>query len=334
MILVTGASGLLGSFICKKLVDEGYQVKAMVRTRSDQRLLNGIADQLQIVEADILDISSLEEIRDGVTTIIHSAAIISFHKRDFKHMMKTNVEGTANIVNMAIKTGIKDLIHISSVAALGRSKKSNILINEDQKWENSNLNTGYALTKYLSELEAWRGQEEGLNVAVVNPSIILGPGDWNKSSSRLFKYVWDENKFVTKGSFNYVDVRDVQDAILKIINTKCFGQRFILNGGCETYKKVFAMIGSAMGKKPPSIEAKPWMVNLYLFSQWVRFLFTGKRPLVSREVSKQSQFSFIYDNTKVKTLLGCTFRNLEDTLNWTCEGFLKELKGDRKKIYS
>ena len=318
MVLVTGATGLIGSFICKILVENGFSVRALFRKNSDFGLVSAFKDKIDWVEADVLDLLGLEKAVQGVEVIIHSAAAISFHKKDHKNMFKVNVEGTANIVNLGTVMGVKQFIHISSVAALGRTKNTGI-INENNKWENSSYNTGYAVSKHLAELEVWRGQEEGMNVVIVNPSVVLGPGDWKKSSTRLFKYVWDKKRFYTKGGMNYVDVRDIAEVVSRLMGSHISGERFIVSAGHISYKEIFALIAQRFQRKPPNVAVNKPLLNLALLFSLIGSFFTGGRSLISSETAKMAGLSFYYDNTKLQNMLNFSFRSLEDTLDWTCQ---------------
>ena len=174
-ILVTGATGFLGAYLLRQLVTQGHAIRALRRANSPMHLVEDIADLVEWVEADILDIVALETAFEGVTHVYHCAAMVSFHPRDVDRMMKINVEGTANIVNLSLSFGVQKLVHVSSIAAVGRSKERPQL-DESSKWTTSKLNTNYAISKYMGEQEVWRGHAEGLAVGIVNPAIILGSG--------------------------------------------------------------------------------------------------------------------------------------------------------------
>ncbi len=195
MILITGATGLLGSFICRDLLQKGYKVRAIKRQHSRMTLLEDITDQIDWVVGNMDDTAFLDEALFGVEAVIHGAAIISFDKRDEPAMFKTNVQGTADLVNACLKAGIKNYTHISSVAALGR-KPNQIKINENDRWEGTVYDSIYSRSKHLSELEVWRGAQEGLEVKIVNPSVVLGPGIWKKGSTSVFKFAFDEKAFL------------------------------------------------------------------------------------------------------------------------------------------
>ena len=228
MIAVTGATGLLGSFILRKLAEEKMPVVALKRKGSSMTLAKDISVTWR--EADVLDPVSLIEAFEGVTTVIHAAAFVSFNPRHQKKIADTNIEGTRHVVNTCLALNVRSLIHISSVAALGRQKGVPHL-DENSKWVPGALNTHYAESKYLAELEVWRGMEEGLKAAIVNPSVILAPAKTAQSSARIFDYVRKEGKFFTKGQLNYVDVRDVAEMVWRIHRHEITGERFIANGG-------------------------------------------------------------------------------------------------------
>ena len=197
MILVTGGTGFLGSYIIKQLVEKGYAVRAIRRSNKPDGyrvpfwIPKEIVDNVEWVEGDVLDVVALEEAMEGIDTVIHTAAVISFIKKDRPNMYQVNVEGTANVVNMMLEKNVRRLMHVSSVAALGRSASGGH-VNEEKKWEESKVNTHYAKSKYKAELHVWRGTAEGLEAVIVNPSTILGYGDWNTGSCAIFKNVFEE----------------------------------------------------------------------------------------------------------------------------------------------
>ncbi|RZM11521.1 MAG: SDR family NAD(P)-dependent oxidoreductase, partial [Pedobacter sp.] len=208
MILVTGGTGFLGSYIIKELIEKGYQVRALRRSSHlPSYIPAAIFDKVDWVEGDILDVVSLDEAMDGIDTVIHSAAIVSFSKKERSKMYQVNVNGTANVVNLALENNIKKLVHISSVAAIGRTADGQ-QVDETKKWEESKVNTHYARSKYKAEMEVWRGMGEGLEAVVLNPATIIGYGDWHSGSSAIFKNVYHEFPWYTGGLNGFVDVED------------------------------------------------------------------------------------------------------------------------------
>lgn len=326
MILVTGATGFLGSHICRRLLEDGKKFIALKRANSSLSLLADIKNEIEWVEGDIMQPDSLDQLLSRVETIIHTAAVVSFHSADFEKMDQINTEGTKNMVNLALKHEIKRFIHISSVAALGRNLAQGT-IDETNKWQESKYNTRYGQSKYQAELEVWRGMIEGLNAVILNPSVILGPGDWENSSSSIFKYVWNENMFYSEGFINYVDVRDVVDIIYKLLNDESkFGERYIVNAGSETFKAMFEKIAERFDKKPPTIKASSILVKIGLLVESLKFLLTGKKPLITREIARVGSARIYFDNNKAVTELNHTFVPLSQTLDWACAYYLENKK--------
>lgn len=319
-ILVTGANGLVGSQVTRRFAEANFEVFALCRSGSDLSLLNDITAKIKIIEGDILDIASLEKaLENDIDFVVHTAAVISYSPKDRNNMYKVNVEGTANVVNICLDKKIKKLCYVSSIAALGKPNASteNTLggvIDENQKWEDSPLNSHYAKSKYQGELEVWRGQAEGLNTVIVNPSVILGEGDWNKSSTQLFKYVYDEHSFFTEGNLNYVDVKDVVEAIFQLTVSDINNERFILNGGTIIYKDFFEKVGMVFKKKPPTRAISPFLIKILWRLEAIRSFFTKKSPLITKETAKNSRTKFAYKNTKIRQALDFKFTDIDETI--------------------
>jgi len=328
MVAITGANGLLGSFILKKLLDEKTDVVGIKRKESDIRLLDGYHERLTWREADILDTYSLEESLKGTSVVIHTAASVSFNPRHSKKIHTINVEGTRNVVNTCLKLGIPRLIHISSVAALGRQKGITHL-NEESKWIDNALNSDYAESKYLAELEVFRGQEEGLSTVIINPSVIMAPADWTKSSAQIFKYVWDSKLFYTTGSLNYVDVRDVADMAYSLCSSKIEGERIIANGGTVTYQFLFEEIAKRFNKKAPRIGIGASVVAIASWCEEMRSRLTQSEPMFTRQSSRMACETFQYDNQKAMKILAFQFRALQDTLDWCCAHYLTNVSTNK-----
>jgi dihydroflavonol-4-reductase len=318
MIFITGCNGLVGSFVARKLLSEGHAILALRRKNSDCSLLYDIQDQIEWIEGDVLDIGILNEAIKRCDTVIHTAAVISFSPKKRKEMYKINVEGTANIVNAALAGQVRHFCYISSIAALGR-KKDTPVVSETALWEDSDRNTHYAKSKYLAELEVWRGIEEGLPAFIVNPSVILGPGDWERGSTKLFKYIYNENKFYTNGNINYVDVYDVAEIIVRLLGKNVAGERFILNAGTMTYKELFERIAKAFGKKAPTIEVGTLLAEVAWRIEHLRTLFHSNEPIITKETARMSGYSYTYENAKIKQLLGYEFAPVKQSIERICQ---------------
>lgn len=322
MIFITGANGLVGSFIVRRLLADNASLRCLKRSNSDLSLLSDVKHKIEWVDGDLLDVASLEKYLEGIDTVIHAAAIISFSSRKYESMFKINVEGTANIINAALLKDVRNFLFISSIASLGRSKKNN-LIDESVVWEQSDENSYYAQTKYLAELEVWRGAEEGLPVVILNPSIVLGPGNFKKSSARLFAYVFKQGLFYPRGDINYVDARDLADIAVQLLQKNIVNERFIVNGGRTSYKIFFELAAQKFGKRPPIIAAGPWLLKLAWrwasFSSWIK----RTEPMLTKETAAASGKSYKYENQKIKNLLNFEFRILTDTISWATTALKK-----------
>jgi dihydroflavonol-4-reductase len=330
-ILITGITGLVGSFTARRFLDDGFNVMGLKRENSDLSLLQDIENQIVWHEGDVLDILTLEKAIENANYVVHAAAIVSFAPKDLDRMFKTNVEGTINVVNLCLDKKIKKLCFVSSVAALGRKTPNekeeihSIKINEKATWEESPLNSNYAKTKYLAEMEVWRGQSEGLNSVIVNPSLILGEADWNKSSTQLLKYVFDEHKFYPEGNLNYVDVLDVADCIYQLTVSDISGERFILSAEQIMYKDFFEKVAPRFQKNAPSILLRKILTGIIWRLEAIRTFFTGNAPLITKETALSSSHAFEYQNDKIKNILDFSFRNLDESLDRICKNLLVKL---------
>ena len=329
-ILITGITGLVGSFTARHFLKSGFQVAGLKRENSDFSLLKDIENQIVWYEGDILDILALEKSIENVNYVVHAAAIVSFAPKDRKRMFKTNVEGTINVVNLCLEKNIKKLCFVSSVAALGRKIPNEkilnhaIKINEKATWEESEFNSNYAKTKYLAEMEVWRGQAEGLDSVIVNPSLILGETDWNKTSTQLLKYVYDEHKFYPEGSLNYVDVEDVAACIYKLTTSDISNEKFILSAGQIIYKDFFEKVALRFHKKAPSTLLGKSLTGIIWRFEAVRSFFTGNTPLITKETALSSSHSFEYQNDKIKKMTNFSFKSLDQSLDRICKNLLEK----------
>jgi nucleoside-diphosphate-sugar epimerase len=323
MYLVTGATGLIGSFICRAMLSAGYSLRAVKRKESNMELVADIQNQIDWVEGDVLDVSFLRKTMEAVEGVVHSAAFISYDSRDEAYMQKVNVEGTANLVNTALAKGITHFLHVSSVAAVGKRPVAE-QIDETHKITLSDELTGYARSKWLAELEVWRGIAEGLPAAIINPSLVLGPGDPNRSSTQVFKYIQEERRFYTDGVVNYVDVRDVAEVAKRIIDKKLVNERYIINAGSATYKQLFETIAQAMNKQAPSIKVNVLLVKWMSRIDTIRTVLTGQKPLITDELVQVAKNRHTYDNRKIKETVEIQFRTLDETTQWCSEELAKK----------
>jgi dihydroflavonol-4-reductase len=314
-ILVTGGTGFLGSYIIKELIDNNYRVRAIRRSKNLPLWIPpAILEKVEWVEGDILDVISLEEAMKGIDTVIHSAAIVSFMKKYRSEMYQVNVEGTANVVNMALEAGVRRIVYISSVAALGRTAAGSH-VDEEKKWEDSKVNTHYAKSKFKAELHVWRGLSEGLQGVILNPSTILGYGNWDHGSSAIFKNVFKEFKWYTNGINGFVDVEDVARVSRLMCENNITEERFIVNGDNWTFRKLQETIADSFGKKRPTKLATPFLLALAWRIEMIKSLFSKKNPLITKETVRVGTSQTWFENAKLlKTLNGFIFTPLEKSI--------------------
>ena len=332
MIVVTGGTGLVGSHLLLQLAKKDMRIRALKRNGSSKHVFNsvfsgsGVSETtIEWVEGDITDIDSLESHLQNVTQVYHCAAMISFAPHEAKKMLHTNIEGTANIVNTCLKLNVQKLCYVSSVASLGRNSADSI-IDEQTDWEPSSDNSNYAISKYGAERELWRGIAEGLNAVIVNPSIIIGAGNWENGSSRMLQTVWNGLHFYTKGVSGFVDVRDVADIMIELMNSKISGERFLLNAENISYHDFFKTVAQLLHKKPPTIYATPFISKLAWRAEAIRQIVLNHQPLITKETARTAHKKYFYSNEKIKRSLGYEFKPLNETLEFVCGEFLKKKK--------
>lgn len=315
MVFVTGGSGLVGSFLIPELVRQGHQVKALYR---NQIPAVAGADNVQWLEGDILDPALLREAVQEVKYVFHCAGLVSYAPQDEELLKQVNIEGTANIVDACLEAGGVKLCHVSSIAAVGRPKNVGVL-NENAKWDPAADLSAYASSKYFAELEVWRGVAEGLDAVVVNPSIVLGPADWNRSSTQLFKYVYDERRFYTAGEANFVDVRDVVEAMLRLTFSEISGERYILNAERVSYKTFFEEVADCFGKRAPAMKVPPLLAEVVWRLEHARSWLTGRRPLITKDTARVAKKTHLFSNDKIRRALNFEFRPVSESVHWVCK---------------
>jgi dihydroflavonol-4-reductase len=311
MIFVTGASGLVGSHLIQSLLSKGKKVRALYRQAVP--VFAG-AEQCDWVKGDILDPIGLNEALEGVDYVYHCAAIVSFAPGAAAKMLHSNVEGTANVVNACLTQKVKKLIFVSSVAALGRIRETEA-IDESMHWTPETSNSVYGQSKYLAELEVWRAMEEGLPMAIVNPVIILGAGDWNNGSSGIFKSAYNEFPWYTGGMSGFVDVLDVVDAMQLLMESDITGQRYVLSADNLAYRTLFNSIATAFNKRLPTKKVTPFLAGIVWRLEAIKGFFTGKAPLLTKETAATAQATVRFNNQKfLKAFPNFQYRKLEDTI--------------------
>jgi dihydroflavonol-4-reductase len=333
MILVTGGTGLTGSHLLYHLLQKEEKVRVLIRPSSDTENVRRtfsfytaetekLFSKIQWVQGDILDIHSLVEALEGVDQVYHTAALISFNPKDEKALMDVNVKGTANVVNACLDQKVKKLAYVSSVAALGRAGNFG-LTDENSEWKFDKSLSAYAISKFEAEREVWRGMAEGLKAVVVNPAIILGPGNFDKGSIRMFQTVFNGLKVFTPGVNGYVDVNDVARALIFLMESYISGERFVLVGENVSYQKLFDMMARALGVESPRIRVGKVLSELSWRLLKVRALFTGNEPLITKFTARTANSVYRYSNEKIVKAMGIRFTPIEETVNQTAALFLK-----------
>lgn len=320
MVLITGATGLVGSHLMIRLLENNIKVRAMYRSEKSlqktKKLFQdydkiALWDTIEWIQVDITDVPSLENAFQNIDEVYHCAALISFDPNDEKVLRKTNIEGTANIVNFCLAYKIKKLCHVSSIAALGDLKEFENTITEETEWNPEVAHSDYAISKYGAEMEVWRGQQEGLWVSSVNPGVILGPGFWDSGSGLLFKKVAEGLPFYTKGNTGFVGVDDVVKAMTRSMDHHKNGERYILVSENITYEKMLRMIAEALQVKPPQFYAKPWMTEWYWRIDGLLSILTGRKRILSRSAARSLHQTQSYANEKIHSELDFEFQDIE-----------------------
>ncbi len=337
-IFLTGGTGMLGAHLLLDLTRNGSGVCALKRRNSDLQWVRKVfawyapdAGQLfgsiEWVEGDLLEKESLREAMAGADAVIHAAAKVSFDPGDREVVLYENIEGTANLVDLALEMKIPRFCQVSSVAALG-NQESGLPVNENFSWKNDRKRSAYSESKFQSEMEVWRGIEEGLQAIIVNPSVILGPGNWHNSSPRLFHAVYKGMKFYTSGGTGFVDVRDVSKAILQLLHSEAWesvvNQRFVLSAENLAYRDLFGQIAVALQKPQPTLPANQLLLQLGWRASRLASAITGKQPSLTRETANSAGRTTLYDGSKITRTIDFAYTPVDKTIQEIGRIFLDE----------
>jgi len=329
MVLVTGANGMLGSYLVRQLIERGEAVRGLRRAASDLTLLGGYASRMEWAEGDVTDIFSLEEAMRGVDKVYHVAAFISMQPRDADKMFSINAEGTANVVNAALGSDISKLLYVSSVAAFGRPEQPGRIIDEQLDIKDSKDNFAYFKSKLYAERELWRGIAEGLNAVIINPSTILGGGFWTMPPNAIFDQVYKGIPFYTSGINGFVDVRDVVSVAIQLMDSDISAEKFIVSAENSSWQEIMWMAADAMKVKRPFLKVTKPLASLAWRLDAVRSLFSNAPAIVTRDSVTLARSDFRYSNDKVRNALDFTFRPLSDTVAETAALYLDSVKNGR-----
>jgi nucleoside-diphosphate-sugar epimerase len=336
-VFVTGGTGLLGSHLIYTLISQGENVRAIHRKTSNREILKkvigyyeGDKDKLlhlvEWTECDICDYDRLVKAMQGVEIVYHCAAAVSFENRHKDYVLGNNVKGTSNIVKACLSNRIKKLCHVSSNAALG-AYDGEFMVNETHKWDENGYRSPYGTSKYLSEREVWKGISDGLNAVIVNPTIILGPGDWSRGSSSFFPKIDSGMLFYTSGTNGYVDVNDVVKAMIILMKSNISGERFIVSGENLTYDQFFTMIARSLKVRRPMIKVPRLLSYAALPLVYFLEILTRGKTVLTKELLKVAWSRITYDNSKIIRSTGFSFTPIEESVQTIGEIYLEEKRG-------
>jgi dihydroflavonol-4-reductase len=330
MILVTGGTGLVGSHLLYHLTLQHAKIRAIYRTKSSLEKVKKVFsyytsdatlfDQIDWCEADITQVPSMIPAFKDVKHVYHCAAFISFDSKDYIEMRKVNIHGTAIVVNLSIDAKVDKFCFVSSIAAVGESNNGGF-ITEESEWNKELDNSGYSITKFGAEMEVWRASQEGVDVVIVNPGVILGSGFWNSGSGKLFSQVYNGFTYYTEGITGFVSVQDVVKPMIQLMNSEIKNERFILVAENKSFKEIFFFMADAFGKKRASNKIKPWQTAIFWRVSWVLSKLTGKAHLVSKYSARSAHAISKYSSIKIEKELNYKFEAVENTIQRVCKRF-------------
>jgi dihydroflavonol-4-reductase len=333
MVLVTGATGLVGSYLCIHLLENELNIRAIYRDEKTIEKTKSIFDlynkqdlfyQINWIHADLNDIPALENAFANIEYVYHCAALISFDPNEEENLRKINIEGTANIVNLCLANNIKKICHVSSIAALGDLLNHENIIDENIEWNPEKTHSDYAISKYGAEIEVFRAHQEGLNVVVVNPGVILGAGFWESGSGEIFTKVKKGLSFYTNGSSGFVSVNDLVKIMYLLMNSNANGEKFIIISENSNFKSIIYAIANELNVEKPNYEIKKLALNILWRLDWIfNNLFFQKRKL-SKDLANSLMSEDLYSNKKIKDLLGFEFEKISKTIENTSKIFNKQ----------
>ena len=327
MILVTGGTGLVGAHLLYQLVKSDEKIRAIYRSKEKieavKKVFSYYTDDKTLIskiewfKADITEVPAMIPAFVGIKKVYHCAAFISFNPKDYREMRKVNIHGTAIVVNLAIDSKIEKFCFVGSIASVGDAVKGNLITEEDE-WNKETDNSGYSITKFGAEMEVWRASQEGVEVVIVNPGVILGSGFWSSGSGKLFSNIYNGFKYYTEGITGFVGVKDVVKTMILLMNSNVKNERFILVSENKSYKEIFFLIADAFGKKRPSKKISKWQTALFWRISSLISKITGKEPLLSKYAAKSAHSVSNYSSEKIEKELNFKFEKIEISIKRTC----------------
>jgi nucleoside-diphosphate-sugar epimerase len=331
MILVTGGTGLVGSHLLYHLTEKGEHVKAIYRNSSNiaevERLFrfyskdaDHLLQRIQWIEADLSDYFALEDALQGVRHVYHAAAMVSFNPRESDKMLEVNAQGTANLMNACLKCEIKKVCYVSSISSLGKSVDGG-QIDEMVEWQADDYRSAYSHSKFRAEMEVWRVSKEGVPVVIVNPSVIIGPVNWLRSSGRLFYSVKRGLPFYPGGATGFVDVCDVAKAVVLLMASDVVNERYILNAENLSYKAFFTMVAQSMHLRPPKIKVSKLITEIGWRANLLLCFIAGKAPAITKDTARSAQTVSQYSAEKFSRKFSFTFVPMKEAIDNAAQWF-------------
>ncbi|NNF19513.1 MAG: NAD-dependent epimerase/dehydratase family protein [Flavobacteriaceae bacterium] len=333
MIFVTGGTGLVGAHLLFHLLNKGMVVRALYRDEASLEQVyrtweyyghssQELQQKLHWIKGDLLDIPSLENALQGIETVYHCAALVSFDPDDYRALRRANITGTANLVNVCLASGVKEMCYVSSIATIGRPVNNEVATEEDELL--TPVNNVYALTKHGAEMEVWRGSQEGMAVVIVNPGLIIGPGSWERSSGRLFDIAAKGRSFYPPGGTGVIGVNDVVKIMMGLMQQNERNQRYILVNQNMTYKELLKLLSSALGVAPPTKKIPLWALEIAWRLDWFRARLTGAKRRLTRDRVASLRSQVIFNTSKVKQRLNYTYEPIASSIQFSAKQYLQE----------
>ena len=333
MILVTGGTGLVGAHLLYRLALSDDKIRAIyrseIRLEKVKEVFSFYTDtiekpfsKIEWVKADITDVPSMIPVFVGIKKVYHCAALVSFNPKDYIEMRKVNIHGTAIIANLSIDAKIDKLCFVGSIAAVGDAVNGKT-ITEENEWNDQADNSGYAITKYGAEMEVWRASQEGVEVVIVNPGIILGSGFWNVGSGKLFTKIYKGFNYFTEGITGFVGVQDVVKCMVSLMNSTVKNERFIIVSENKSFKDIFTSIAKNFEKKPPKKHIQPWQIAIFWRFSWLLSKITGKEPLLTKHSTKSAHNVSEYSSEKIKKTVDFEFEKMDEVILEVCKKYKK-----------
>ena len=321
MILIIGGTGLVGSHLILECYKENLKLRVTYRSKEK---LNNLKHHLKKkhlmkscylksidwVNVNLNDIVSLDDAIRGVDFVYHCAAKVSLADYDKDELFKTNIEGTSNVVNMCLKYKVKKLLYLSSISSIGANNDVKI-INESHSWDDNRDYTFYARSKNASELEVWRGSQEGLNVIIVNPGLILGDNVNNPSIRKILKIAHNNFFFYPTGKVAVIDINDVSRILMLLLNSSVKNERFILVSENIDQRMLFDKFRLSIGKRKAFFPLSKFLLNFFLIGEIILQTLGIRKRFMSWALIQILCSKQIYDGSKVSRLLSFEYKEIK-----------------------